>query len=205
VTTPARQLPQALRGAPAGQVVVDALDGYLDAYGPQIYNLDFVEPTQSEDPRVVLLRLSALVRAPARDIGSPRQTLTRERDEATESMARALDPLRRRLFRLIVGWARGFSPYREEALFYVGIGWPTLRWLALRLAQAGALEQAGDLFFLEAPRFRPRRDLARQARQRRELREAQKPVVLSIVSVLSTIMPPLPNPKVSTTGNPCNL
>lgn len=188
VTTPARQLPQALRAVPEGQSVADALNAYLETYGHQIYNLDFVEPTQSEEPVPVLLSLGALVRAPARDITSRRQALTRERDDATESMARALDPLRRRLFLKLVGWARGFSPYREEALFYVGIGWPTLRRLALelgrRLEQAGAVDQASDVFFLESTEIqaasearaagRTRHDLALEARYRRELREAQK-------------------------------
>ena len=186
--TPARQLPQVLRSQLEGHGLADALDAYLDRFGHQIYNLDFAEPTQAEEPVAVLLSLQALVRTPARDIEARRQALARERDDATEAMARALDPPRRRLFRLVVGWAQKFSPYREEALFYVGAAWTTLRRFALelgrRLAEAGALDQAADIFFLETAEIqaassaraagRTLPDLARVARQRRELREARK-------------------------------
>ena len=43
-------------------------------------------------------------------------------------------------------------PDREQALFYLGAGWPTLRGLALelgrRLVEAGTLTQPDDLFYL---------------------------------------------------------
>jgi len=186
--TPARQLPRALRSQSEGRWLADALDTYLDRYGHQIYNLDFAEPTQAEEPVALILSLKALVRAPGRDVEARRQALARDRDAATEAMARALDPLQRRLFRPVVGWAQRFSPYREEALFYVGAAWPTLRRCALelgrRLVHAAALEHEADIFFLETAEIQDasaaraaghtRPDLARLARERRELREARK-------------------------------
>ena len=99
---------------------------------------------------------------------------------------RSFDPLRRRLFRILLGWAQRFGPDREEALFYIGAGWPTLRRLALelgrRLTERGSLLAEGDVFFLDtseieaaiAARTGARPDLARQARERRELRESRK-------------------------------
>jgi pyruvate,water dikinase len=111
-----------------------------------------------------------------------------ERDRAVAAMADSLDPLRRRLFRLIVGWAQQFGPNREQALFYTGYAWPTLRRLALefgaRLTDAGMLETSGDIFFLETAEItaasaaraagETRADVAQVARARRELREARK-------------------------------
>jgi pyruvate,water dikinase len=183
-STPAERLRETLSQSTEGQALLDAFAAYLERYGHQIYNLDFVAPTQTDDPLVILLSLKALVSGPARDIEARRQAMARERDRAVETTARALDPLRRRLFRLIVGWAQQFGPYREEALFYIGAAWPALRRLALelgaRLTAAGSLETPDDVFFLETAEIEMasaagagRPDLARIARERRALRDAR--------------------------------
>jgi pyruvate,water dikinase len=124
-------------------------------------------------------------------VGDPRvhqQAIVTERDRLIEETARSFDSLRRKLFRLLLGWAQRFGPYRELALFYMGAGWPTLRRLAIelgqRLAESGSLFAAEDVFFLETPEIREaitareegggKPELARLARERRELREARK-------------------------------
>jgi rifampicin phosphotransferase len=186
--TPAASLPEALRSTPAGQDLLAAFARYLDRYGHQIYNLDFVVPTQVDDPLPVLLSLKAMAQRPGRDPRARQQDLVAERDARVDQTARSFDPLRRRLFRKVVGWAQRFGPHREQALFYMGAGWPTLRRLALelgrRLLESGSLLEAEDIFFLETSEIREaitaratgraRPELARLARQRRELREARK-------------------------------
>src|SRR5262249_50716753 len=101
------------------------------------------------------------------------------------------DPIRRCLFKTVLGWARKYAPYREEALFYVGAAWPTLRRLALelgrRLTEAGSLDQPDDVFYLHAAELEGasaarvarggRPDLAGLAQARRDLREARKRLV----------------------------
>ena len=135
----------------------------------------------------VLVTLRALTQQPARDTDALLQRLARERDTLTRSTARSFGPLKRRLFRLILGWARRYAPYREQALFYVGAAWPTLRRLALelgrRLTEAGSLGQPDDVFYLTSQELEaaglarvagsPRNDLARLASERRALREAR--------------------------------
>jgi pyruvate,water dikinase len=103
----------------------------------------------------------------------------------------------------LLGWAQRFAPIREEALFYVGAGWPALRRLALelgqRLTEAGSLDAPDDVFYLRSAELaaasaaraegtgRPdlaaskthadgasHPDLAALARERRGLREARK-------------------------------
>jgi hypothetical protein len=88
----------------------------------------------------------------------------------------------------LASWAQRFGPYREEALFYVGFAWPTLRRLALklgaRLTAGGVLASPDDVFFLQTAEIEAasaargagaaRADLARLARERRTLREARK-------------------------------
>ncbi|HLL98368.1 MAG TPA: PEP/pyruvate-binding domain-containing protein [Rubrobacteraceae bacterium] len=187
-TTPAARLPEALESTPAGQAWLDAFARYLDRYGHQVYNLDFVAPTQADDPLPVLLSLKAMVQQPKGDPRARQRAILAERDIRVEETAGYFDPLRRRLFHLLLGWAQRFGPDREQALFYTGAGWPTLRRLALelgrRLVDGDSLLQEEDVFFLETSEIeaaiaaraagKASSELARQARERRELREARK-------------------------------
>ena len=188
VATPAQRLLEALEDSPAGRPVLDRLQLYLDRYGHLIYNLDFVEPTQAEAPMPVLLSLKAQVQRPSRGVLRLQAEMAKERDRLVESTLRSLDPVRRRPFRSLLRWAQRLTPYREEALFYLGGAWPPLRRLALelghRLAEAGSLGTPDDVFFLESQELadaiqaraggQSRPELARLARERRELREARK-------------------------------
>lgn len=186
--TPTSGLLDALAERTDGQAVLDDLHQYLHVYGHQIYNLDFAAPTLADDPLPVLLSLKTAVAHPERDARVRQAELAREREELTRSMVRSLDPIRRWIFRLLLGWAQRFAPYREEALFYVGAAWPTLRGLALelgrRLTEAGSLDTPDDVFFLQTAELAAasaaraegisRPDLAKLARERRILREARK-------------------------------
>jgi len=177
-----------LRSNPAGQAVVHDLDQYFARYGHQVYNLDFVEPTQIEDPSAVLLSLKTLVGSVDFDTPARQARLAKERDLLVEETLASLGPVRRWLFRKFLGWAKNFGPGREEALFYMGAAWTTLRNLALelgrRLVAVDTLSGADDVFYLniaeleaacsarDASGTRP--DLKLLASQRRELREARK-------------------------------
>jgi pyruvate,water dikinase len=187
-STPARRLLDALKASPSGRAVVGRLQRSLDRYGHQVYNLDFAEPTQAEDPTPVLLSLKVQVQQPGTEVRARQAEMARERERLVEKTARSLDPLRRWLFLKILRWAQGLAPYREEALFYVGSAWPALRRLALELGQrlvdAGSLALPDGVFYLETRELlaasearragRARPDLARLAGERRELREARK-------------------------------
>ncbi|HET6661329.1 MAG TPA: PEP/pyruvate-binding domain-containing protein [Rubrobacter sp.] len=186
--TPAAGLLESLRSKAIGQTWLAAFAQYLDRYGHQIYNLDFVVPTQADDPLPVLLSLKAMLQQAGHDPRARQRAIVAERDTLVEETMRSLDPLRRKLFRILLGWAQRFGPYREQALFYMGAGWPTLRRLALelgrRLVERGSLLAAEDVSFLEtselteattarvADQARPK--FAHLARERRELREARK-------------------------------
>ena len=188
VVTPAADLLEAFESTPTGRDWLAAFARYLDRYGHQVYNLDFVVPTQADDPLTVLLSLKAMVGQPERDPRARQRAIVAERDARVAETMRSFGPLRRRLFRLLIGWAQRFGPDREQALFYMGAGWPTLRRLALelgrRLVDGGSLLEAEDVFFLETPEIeaaiaaraggQSRSELARLARERRELREVRK-------------------------------
>jgi pyruvate,water dikinase len=186
--TRADQLLDVLAASPGGSGVVKNLRRYLDRYGHQVYNLDFAEPTQAEDPLPVLLSLKIYVQQPGLDLRARQAEMARNRESLTQKTARSLDRLRRPLFLKILRWAQGLAPYREEAMFYVGSAWPALRRIALelgrRLVDGGSLHVAEDVFFLQTSELQAasqarasgqtRPDLATLARDRHELREARR-------------------------------
>jgi pyruvate,water dikinase len=188
VETPAAQLLPSLADHPDGQHILDDFQGYLDTYGHQIYNLDFAAPTLADDPLPVLLSLKMAVTHPERDARTYQEKLAWERENLVAKTEEDLNLFTRPIFKKLWGWAERYSPYREEALFYVGAGWPTLRRLALelgqRLTEAGSLDTPNDVFYLEsgalAAASAARADgfsqpeLTKLARDRRALREARK-------------------------------
>ncbi|MCC7371064.1 MAG: phosphoenolpyruvate synthase [Chloroflexi bacterium] len=152
--TPPDRLLEALAAHPAGRPAREALDRYFDQFGHLIYSLDFAVPTQVDDPLPVLISLRALAERPGRDSEAEQAVLSRQRDRLTRQTDRAFDPFRRRLFRNLLRWAASYAPYREEALFYVGYAWPTLRRLAhelgRRLTARGALAGPDDIYYLRS-------------------------------------------------------
>jgi len=188
VATPVERLVAALQGHANGGPVLAEIQKYLERYGHQIYNLDFAEPTQGEDPLPVLLTLQGLVGNSGSDTTARRTELVRRRGMRLEQTTRLFGPWRRWLFQKVLRWAQLFGPLREEALFYVGAAWPELRRLALelgrRLVEVGTLASPDDVFYLvtgeleEACRAREREKalpgLAETADDRRVLREARK-------------------------------
>lgn len=185
---PAKRLLDTLSAHPEGQAVLGALRDYLETYGHQIYNLDFAVPTQADDPLPVLLGLKTAVEQPGSDTRARQREMAREREVLARETERSLNPLLRPIFRRLLRWAQKNAPYRDEALFYVGAAWPTLRRLALelgrRLADSGSLQTPDDVFFLRTPELETamaaradgagRPGLAQLAQERRALREARK-------------------------------
>jgi pyruvate,water dikinase len=187
--TTVAQLITTLEAHPEGQAVVVGIQHYLDEYGHQIYNLDFVDPTQIEDPLPMLLSLKALVEnPPAQAVRTRQARMAKERDELAAQTVQALNPLTRWLFQWVWKWTKQYAPYREHVMFYMGAAWPTLRKLAHTLGQrltvAGTLAQPDDIYYLDSgeitaaiqartngeslPAF------AELAQERRDLREARK-------------------------------
>lgn len=188
ITTPAGDLLDALTRHPDGHGLLEDLRQYLEQYGHQIYTLDFVQPTQGEDPLPVLLSLKELVKNEGYDTPARQAEMARDRESQVKETVASLGPLRRWLFRKFLGWAQTYGPHREEALFYVGAAWPTLRRLVLelggRLVEVGTLTTPDDVFYLESAELveaytarqngRACQGLTQEAERRRALRYARK-------------------------------
>jgi phosphohistidine swiveling domain-containing protein len=192
INTPAPQLMAALAEHPDGQPIMNNIQRYLDTYGHQIYNLDFIAPTQIEDPLPMLLSLKALVETPPeQDVRTRQAKMAAEREALVEQTMSKLNPLSRRLFRWVWKWTKYYAPYREGVLFYMGAAWPTLRRFAhelgVRLTDHGALSAPDDIYYLthdEIAAFIEARasgkrhtKLSSVAHERRDLRDARMQLV----------------------------
>lgn len=153
--TEARDLMRALSEHPDGLPHVEAIQRYLATYGHQIYNLDFADPTQSEDPLPLLLSLKTLVgQPPAEPVRTRQRKMAAERDALVADTMERLNPLARHIFAWAWKWTKRYAPYRESVMFYMGNGWPTLRKLAhelgRRLTEAHLLADPDDIYYLDS-------------------------------------------------------
>lgn len=188
-STAAEQLIEALSAHPEGQPVVDGIQQYLNEYGHQIYNLDFADPTQNEDPLPVLLSLKALVtNPPEQDVRTRQARMAAEREALVVATEQALNPLSQWLFQTVWQWTKRWAPYREHVMFYMGAAWPTVRKLAhelgQRLVDAGTIVDPDDIYYLDSSEIttaiearasgQPVTEFAQLAKERRALRESRK-------------------------------
>ncbi|MDX1438229.1 MAG: hypothetical protein R3335_15580, partial [Anaerolineales bacterium] len=189
IRTQADQLLAALSGHPEGQPILDRIALYLGEYGHQIYNLDFADPTQNEDPLPILVTLKSLVEVvPDPDVRTRQAQMVAEREALVAGTRRTLNPLSRRIFDWTWKLAKRYAPYRESVMFYMGAAWPTARRLAAelgqRLTEAGSLPDPQAIYFLKGAEIEQAiearakgqglPELAVRAEERRELREARK-------------------------------
>ena len=127
---------------------------HLDHYGHMIYDLDFVNAVPNDDPAPLIETLKYHMQGQSVDPHRRQAESVARREAATQATLARLDPIRRRMFRKLLHWAQSTAPAREDALADLGLAWPLMRQMAFelgrRLAAAGAVEQAGDVFWLEA-------------------------------------------------------
>ena len=85
--TPTQFLRRALQEHLEGGPILKALDDYFDIYGHQGYSLDFIEPTQAEDPSATFATLKSMVQNANYDPKNQevRATVVRERKFAEVS------------------------------------------------------------------------------------------------------------------------
>jgi phosphohistidine swiveling domain-containing protein len=127
---------------------------YLDTYGHQVYDLDFVEPTPAEDPAALLSTLQTYRDGRAGDPSERLRLLAERREALIAEMFKVLrrSPIRRWLFKAILRWTSHYGRLRDHALFDFTLGWPLIRRayleLGRRLVASGAFERPEDVFFL---------------------------------------------------------
>ena len=125
---------------------------YLTQYGATIYDLDFEKPTPADDPAPTLGTFKLFLRGQGSDPHARQAAAAERRERATQAVLERLRGLRLRLFRTQLDRAQKYAPLREDGLADIGLGYPLLRQMLLevghRLAEAGAIDEPGDVFWL---------------------------------------------------------
>ncbi|MAZ24784.1 MAG: hypothetical protein CMK41_03275, partial [Porticoccaceae bacterium] len=154
LTVPAPFLMAALQKHKDAGEVNKALDSYLRLYGHQGYSLDFIEPTQKEDPSGLFASLKAMVRDKNYHPDNQKTKTAKIRKEKFEEVSELLSGLEYWQFRFRLWLSRKFNYIREEVAFYFGYTWSILRPMAFelnqRLVDAGILTGNHDIFFLKS-------------------------------------------------------
>ena len=188
IATPTKFLSRAIHEHAEGAPILKALEDYFDVYGHQGYSLDFIEPTQAEDPSATFATLKSMVQNANYDPKNQEARATAVRERKFEEVSKKLAGLAYWQFRYRLWFARRYNHIREETAFYFGYTWSVLRPMAFelgrRLVDAGTFLDSEDTFFVvtdELNRAIEARkagtglpELGKLAAERRELREARK-------------------------------
>ena len=188
IATPTKFLSRALQEHAEGAPILKALEDYFDVYGHQGYSLDFIEPTQAEDPSATFATLKSMVQDAKYNPKNQEARATAVREQKFEEVSNKLSGLTYWQFRYRLWFARRYNHIREETAFYFGYTWSVLRPMAFelgrRLVDAGTFLDPEDTFFVvtdELKRAIEARkvgtslpELGELAAERRELREARK-------------------------------
>jgi phosphohistidine swiveling domain-containing protein len=130
----------------------DRFRGHLDQYGHSIYDLDFAKPVPADEPTPILELLKLYLSGQGTNPHERQQRFAQRREQATEETLNRLKGLKLKIFRKVLGWAQHLAPLREDGIADIGLGYPLLRRmlreLGRRIAQAGAIAQADDVFWL---------------------------------------------------------
>ena len=188
IVTPSKFLMQALRDEPEAAGVVASIDEYLAAYGHQGYSMDFVEPTQVEDPSALFATLKVMASDTDYHPRQQEERAAKVREEKFAEVSDLLSGLEYWQFRHRLWLARRYNYIREEVAFHFGYNWSVLRPMAFelgrRMVEAGTFLTEEDTFYTvteELERAIEARaegkaipELGKQAAELRELRDARK-------------------------------
>ncbi len=188
LAVPSRFLMQALRDHEKSGEVVAALDQYLLTYGHQGYSMDFIEPTQVEDPSALFATLKGMVRNKDYNPKNQSNKTAAIREQKLKEISELISGLEYWQFRFRLWLALKYNFIREEVAFRFGFTWSILRPMALelgrRLVEAGTFKREDDIFFLVSDELEQAIEARKQnkalpelkklAAERRELREARK-------------------------------
>ncbi|MGI9220578.1 MAG: PEP/pyruvate-binding domain-containing protein, partial [Woeseiaceae bacterium] len=188
LVVPSPFLFQALYEHEKGGEVLAALKGYLGEYGHQGYSMDFIEPTQIEDPAALFASLKGMVRDRDYHPSNQSKKTAAIRAQKHNEIKELLSGLEYWQFRFRWWLAMKYNFIREEVAFHFGYTWSLLRPMAFelgdRLVAAGTFGQKDDIFFFNAEELKEavhtigngaaKSNFAELAAERRELREARK-------------------------------
>lgn len=132
-----------------------ALASYDQEFGHQVVSLDIYFPTLGESPDYSLSALQALVSTDVADPAAKIQEVADKRDQAVVGVLEMLSEREddQRMMQAMISYYQGNAMVRENANFYLQIGWPHIRKAILemgtRLTAMQVIDEASQVFFLE--------------------------------------------------------
>jgi pyruvate,water dikinase len=159
--TPAEQIADRLSGeAPPDGILAGEwgewqarFRDHLDRFGYAIYDMDFMKSLPMDAPEPILEALKLFITGQGKDPYERQQAFAARREQAVATIRPRLRGFRRWAFEKTLKWAQSNAPLREDGLAEIGLGYPALRQmlreLGGRLAEAGMIEQADDIYWLE--------------------------------------------------------
>jgi pyruvate,water dikinase len=125
---------------------------YLDQFGRTVYEFDFANPTPAEAPEPLMEAIRMYATGEGVNPHERQRLAAGRREQATvQVLAHARWPFRG-LLRRTLGWAQRSAPVREDSLAGLGMAHPQIRRLlgelGQRLAAAGAIAEAADIYWL---------------------------------------------------------
>ncbi len=132
----------------------ERLQTHLNAYGHIVYDLDFAKRLPLDDPTPMLETIKMYLRGQGVNPHERQGATAEKREQAVESTRARLKGLRRWAFAKTLKLGQTMAQVREDALADIGLGYPVLRamlrQLGRRFTQAGTIEAAEDIFWLQA-------------------------------------------------------
>ena len=129
-------------------------DAHLAEFGHTVYDLDFAKPVPADDPAPLIETLKAYLEGKGSDPYARQHVLVEKREQATGAILKRLDPLRRKWFQKLLGWAQEAAPKREDCIGDLGLGYPILRRafaeLGRRFMAGGTIIKPEDIYWLQA-------------------------------------------------------
>ncbi|MBN1886887.1 MAG: hypothetical protein JW850_02820 [Thermoflexales bacterium] len=140
------------------QAFRERFQGYQQAYGHIIYNLDFAKPLPLDTPAPMLETIKMYLEGLGANPHERQRAAEEKRVQAAEATFERLKGWRRWAFRKTLGMAQTMAQVRENAISDIGLGYPLLRRmlreLGGRFVLAGVIAQDQDVFWLEEDQVR---------------------------------------------------
>ena len=129
------------------------LQTHLEKFGHIVFQLDFAEPLPLDNPATMLENIKMYLRGEGSNPHERQKTAEQKRIQTTEIMLKRLKGFKLWAFRNALNFGQAMAEIREDALAEIGLAYPKmrelLRELGGRFVEAGVIQQADDIFWLE--------------------------------------------------------
>jgi pyruvate,water dikinase len=146
--------------SPVWEGWLDRLQAHIEQYGHLLYDLDFAKPVPSEDPTPQLETMKMYLQGEGADPHARQRRLEESRSQATEKLLERARGLRGWAVQKALGWAQSVGEVREDSIASIGLAYPRLREnlkeIGRRMADAKAIRQPVDIFWLKAEEIESR-------------------------------------------------